>query len=397
MKIQTSNDGWYIPVSCSNTRFEGPDSSYGGFAFNEEPDSFRCQLNYNVVLGDTAYLLVAFKRFGITRTMNLYPLTGQTNSQEEFTFDLYKLPPHPAGNYDSLVIGLYTSHPFKPGSIYGHSYVMLDDLHFYSWSQPPNSSFENWGPGDKTSNPTNWYNANNLYTSYGLKPYARRDSSLNGSASLCLYGPATPTNNFFTPHVTLDSLYWYRPFNVSGMPLTFKPDSLCFDYLYETQDSSLCLDPAFLAVTFYKGGGLYQENIFQIPCNGGVLESMKLDFNLNQQPDYVDIVISPFHLEYANKENYRFCIDDLSFFCNGIGISDFDELDDYIFPNPSSTICTAPEWVESVLLINAAGQEVRSSPTNEISVRGLSPGIYTLVGFSATEKNTSYRLIVTAE
>jgi hypothetical protein len=272
---------------------------------------------------------------------------------------------------------------------------MLDDLEFYSWTQPPNSGFENWGAGDATLEPDHWSTANKQFRNVIGRGYAYRDSSMFGThASICLDGISLPTGFYHTPHISLDSNHYFQTQNPAGVPIGFSPDSICFDYSFESTDSLPCIDSAHFSIHFYSGGSLDEQYFLKLPCTGGAIEHVKMPLDLANQPELVNIYFSPLRMNFSNKENYWLCIDNVSFFCGEIGMQDMDQLDRPIFPNPADKFTQLPEWVERYILLDAQGREVLVGGNTRIKTIDLSEGIYFVKAQSADGRSSIFRLVI---
>ena len=134
----------------------------GGAPFNARPDSLTGCFNYNIDSGDTAWIILAFKKGGIPVSMNIYNIFG--NSGGNFVSLNFPIQYETSDIPDTIVLMMLSSnlnqriHP--PGS-----WLIADDIHFTGTSvNIPGSSFELWHT-EKGIDLPSWY-----YSAKGMIP-----------------------------------------------------------------------------------------------------------------------------------------------------------------------------------------------------------------------------------
>jgi hypothetical protein len=112
----------------------------GGFPYSEQPDSLIGYFKYDIQPGDTARLLVIFKKNGAVLAENWFLLSGTQTDYQRIAFGLQELGEVP----DTALIGISAGTPWTPKA---GSYLYVDNLAFDKGTQTiPNGDFETWAP-----------------------------------------------------------------------------------------------------------------------------------------------------------------------------------------------------------------------------------------------------------
>ncbi len=116
-----------------------PDLKYlGGFPYTGQPDSLVGYFKYHVESGDTARILVIFKKDGNALSENWFTLTGEQLSYKRMAFPFNPV----SGVPDTALVGISAGTPWDPVT---GSYLYVDHLQFDQDAQSiPNGDFENW-------------------------------------------------------------------------------------------------------------------------------------------------------------------------------------------------------------------------------------------------------------
>lgn len=115
-----------------------------GIPYTGSPDSIQVMLNYDIVAGDTGYIVVQLKHQGQIIGGNMIPITG--NSSGNFQLVKHKINYTSSETGDELTLGFICSNLINENlpPVYG-SYMIVDDVSFPgNFQQPPNPGFENW-------------------------------------------------------------------------------------------------------------------------------------------------------------------------------------------------------------------------------------------------------------
>ena len=134
------------------------DNDAGGVAYVERPDSMAGFCKYNVMAGDTAFVLAIFRKAGQRIGTCLGTFVGQENNYTRFSFPVNwstgsSIMP------DSLTIGAASSNVINELGVSQGSTLTLDSLFFVGNGNPtkmPNADFEDWEKLEKHT-PKDWH------------------------------------------------------------------------------------------------------------------------------------------------------------------------------------------------------------------------------------------------
>ncbi len=116
-----------------------PDMKFlGGFPYSEQPDSLTGYFKYKIEAGDTARIVVVFKKEGTIISESWFNLTGEQQTYQRIAFPLVAVTEVP----DTAIIGISAGTPWSPVA---GSYLYVDHLQFDQGTQTiPNGDFEEW-------------------------------------------------------------------------------------------------------------------------------------------------------------------------------------------------------------------------------------------------------------
>lgn len=212
----------------------------GGIPFNEIADSLTGYIRFNIKPGDTAIIVFAYKRLGITLGFDLIPIAGTLANFTKFTVPLTK----PFFAPDSIVFLMTSGNTNNP--IEG-SFVEVDELKFTNTTkQVPNSSFENW-ESISFEEPEEWATANLLTTLLRTKnSVVKSTDASEGDYSLLLqpvYVNKLGLNRFF------GATYFGETGSGVPTPIPYKSNkfnyTFSYKYLPEANDSALVIFRGF--------------------------------------------------------------------------------------------------------------------------------------------------------
>ena len=116
----------------------------GGFAYNARPDTLRGMFEYNILSGDTAYVIIELKSAGSIVARQFMPVYG--NSGTGFQLLQFKVNYTAPGMPDTLILGFIPTDIYANFPQYGSS-MTVDNLTFGSSYPPiPNGNFDSWAP-----------------------------------------------------------------------------------------------------------------------------------------------------------------------------------------------------------------------------------------------------------
>lgn len=151
----------------------------GGIPFAGRPDSLVGYFKYNIVTGDSAWILFALKLNGIPVSSDTGYFTGTDTAK--FKRIAFKVTYLSGEIPDSLIIAVTST---NPNSRFTGSYIIVDSLHFTNTALTiPNGGFETW-VNDTDAEPVNWYTSNKYYLSNPALPVTKTTDSYSGNYAL---------------------------------------------------------------------------------------------------------------------------------------------------------------------------------------------------------------------
>lgn len=327
---------------------DGQDSNMvilGGVPFSERPDSLSAFFNYDIIPGDSAFILCAFKSNGTTISLDWFYITGSSSgSFVPLSFPInFTAPDIP----DTLVIGFTNTNPFSKPSLVG-SIIRIDKISFPGATQTvPNSDFENW-TSIGLENPRFW----DVGQSEGIKklpmqlPYFKTTDSYSGDYAFEVINDTLDPN--FPKGISLLLMKNDEFSFIPSFPVYHRPASLNGFYKYFPASG----DTFSIILGLFKNGSAVGWGNFSSTSNVSAFTpfSIPIQYNDNSMPDSAFLQINSTSI-YQKHGNTRLVIDALGFdnflFSDtsavtvekkwGYGI---ENINMKIFPNPSSEFCT---------------------------------------------------------
>lgn len=156
--VTVSNNTDTIPGLIFLGTPNGPNLQ-GGIPINVRPDSLKCYAKFNIQPNDTAYIVIAFKKFGISTPVGGVQLvfTGVQNNYQAYTaainwVDATTVPDSLVGFFSSSSIN--AQYPPVPGSE-----LLLDNIGFTGVVGAPSTNFETWNTIESLE-PVDWWTPN---------------------------------------------------------------------------------------------------------------------------------------------------------------------------------------------------------------------------------------------
>lgn len=284
IKLETKVSGGDTSFAYFSNTEGDPEAGEGGVPYTQKPDSITGYYQYNVASGDTALLLVLFKKNGSIVSADLFKVTGTQSSFTRFAYPL-SLSVTP----DTVIIAAASSNAIdnigvKPGSI-----ITFDDLAFVGTGITqviPNGNFNSWS-AKSYDEANNWSRAGS-----GV---SRTTDSYRGSYAVLLEtkdvfdGDANPSaicNGTFGDNGP-----------EGGVPYTRTQDTLVFYYKYIPQGSST----GAVSVSLFAAGSPVGGQFVPIAAASSYTK-MEVPFQAGNTPDTIRIVFlsSDFPVVVAN-------------------------------------------------------------------------------------------------
>lgn len=219
-----------------------PDESliWGGVPFASRPDSLHGYVKYDIMSGDTAYIILYFKKSGVAIGFTYKTFFSSQSGYVKFSTPIQWLVP--AVDPDTLTAAITSS--VLNGLPAVGSTLFVDDLSFSGTGEPfPNGEFESWN-NFASEEPQNWFTSNLFTVFVGNTGVTKSTDSYEGTYAARLESVTSAwddtlcfmTNGYFTG----DGMG-------GGMSVSQTPDKLTGYYKY----SPVGPDTAFAAVTLF--------------------------------------------------------------------------------------------------------------------------------------------------
>jgi len=252
IKIETKVDGTDLRFGYFTNSDGDPLAGEGGVPYSQRPTHITGWYKSNIVAGDSAIVLVIFKKAGTVVSMDMFKLYGVHSSYTQFSFPLTL-----AVDPDSVIIAAASSNAITEVGVAAGSTITVDDLAFSGTSitQPiPGGDFESWLTAS--------YNYLNDWFTYGddAAGVARTSDSYKGDYALVLtteagggggtaYGSGITNADYDGP-------------SMSGVPYNHANDTLVFWYKYTPQGN----DSAMASVSLNKNGSPVGGSFIRLPA-----------------------------------------------------------------------------------------------------------------------------------
>ncbi|MBN8703950.1 MAG: T9SS type A sorting domain-containing protein [Bacteroidetes bacterium] len=280
------------------------DGLTGGFPYTQTPTSITGSYKYNIQTGDTALLLVLFKKNGLEVGGGIYKIAGVQNSYTTFSFPLaYTQAP------DSVIIAATSSLPedfYTVPTAKNGSWIQFDNIQFAGTSitqQVPNTDFEQWTTVS-IEDPTSWSSGfmNSFsYVAEGAPFVEKTTDKYKGNYALKMTTRHS-TSSFGFYEMMNGNPFSGRP----SFPYTTQFDSLIFYYKYMPVGSdSATVVAAASKLTNYVGV------VFAYLDSTSTYKRMSFPLNCAMVPDSLFINILSSHTPDSTNNGSVLIIDEI--------------------------------------------------------------------------------------
>ncbi len=209
-----------IAAFISNS--DDPISGDGGVPYTFHATNFHGAYRYNITTGDTAWIIVKFKKNGTIISDNIYPITGSQSTFTQFVFPLATLAQAP----DTLIIAAISGNAINSYPMAG-SWLELDELSFSDNTMNivfQDGDFENW-TAYNLDNPNDWTNygggdvskTTDKHTgTYAMKLVSKDDGSGSVDAAIIVLGTSSQQVPGMSFTKTVDTLTGYYKYSTPG-------------------------------------------------------------------------------------------------------------------------------------------------------------------------------------
>ncbi len=347
-----------------------PTVGEGGQPFSQVAQNMTGYFKSNILAGDSAIMLVVFKKNGAVVSQTVYKFTGVYNTYTAFSFPIQNLSVTP----DSVVIAAASSNAIDQVGVTPGSWIMFDDLaltgtgvtqtitngNFDSWNTTTLYSLNDWNVMGETVNRTTGYKG-----AYGaeLETIEYEDG----------YIGQTILGNFDYDNNTGDPM--------GGLPYTRTLDTLVFWYKYNAAAAD---DSAAVYVTISGGGS---------PVGGGLkllgaassYTKVEVPLQSFNTPDTLRVMFSSSHNQGGplTVAGSKLTIDEVQLASTPLntGLKNIfkNSANIGLYPNPANNIAviqTNNAGKISYALNDVTGKVILNGEGNEIDLSNLNNGIY---------------------
>lgn len=218
IRLETKANGSEMEVGFFSNA-ENPLSGIGGVPYSQKPANITGYYKSNIATGDSAIVLVVFKKSGVVVSQDAFKLYGTHN-----TYTLFSFPLSLAVTPDSVIIAAASSNALDEVGVASGSTITIDDLAFTGTgiTQPiPGGDFESWLS----------FVINNLesWGHYGSAP-AKTADSYKGNYAAILETVDFGDSNVFGSGLVNGQINGSGP--LPGVPYNHAVDTLVFYYKY---------------------------------------------------------------------------------------------------------------------------------------------------------------------
>lgn len=293
----------------------------GGVPFTTKAQLFSGDYKYNIMTGDTAWIIVVFKKNGNVISKNLYPIFGSKSTYTAFTLPVATMTVVP----DSIIIAAISSN-INANAVLG-SWLELDNLSFTDAIvnvPAPDGDFENW-QAKNYDDAQDWFSG-------GYGEVSKTTDKYTGSTALKLVSKDDGTG-----YIDEASFILGMPSQSPGMPFTNKVDTLTGYYKYSSSGS----DNALLVVMLTTATGMpIGTPIFhQLPTAAGYTY-FEVPFSAPVTPDRFTVQIMSSDYTGTPVDGSTLIIDNLRFKNPSVGVGKTSNNNTAItvYPNPAQDV-----------------------------------------------------------
>lgn len=351
-------------------------------AYSSSVDSFYIDVQYDLVMGDTATIAVAQIVNGNPQPIFSLALLAGTQT----TWATVAIP-MVSPSQDSILIYAATENLVSGADPMVGSWLKVDNARFVHSTQTPaalnNFSFENWDV-EEVIEPEFHSTSNALLQSNGFAPNVEEQT--NGAFD----------GDSYARLATLDLIFFQIPgvltngsidaqFNISqGVAYTAQPDSMVGHYKATIPVG----DTAYISVQFFQAGQVLDEQTLVITQSASDWTPYTFNFNLPSDPDsMMFLAIS------GNSGGCELDLDQYTFYGGDLGIEK-QEIAFGMYPNPTTDFLTvrSESRLDEVIIYSMTGAEVGRYATSHkvkvISVVDLPAGTYLVEARSGNMTST---------
>jgi hypothetical protein len=378
-----------------------PNTWHGGFPISEKPTGIKGYYKHDVMVGDSAFILVIFSKNGVNIGSYFYFVSGKQSTYTEFN---YTFSPALTQTPDSMIFGAVSSNVFNEVAVEG-SMLQLDNVTLTGVVNQPallNGNFENWTNIDIES-PKNW----NVESQERTKSVKSTDK-YKGTYGIKLESYLSIDGSFTKVQESIISNgYYTQGGNDGGFPFSNTNDTLLFWYKYTTPGNS----KAIVYITYKKAGSIIGGRALELDVWNSNYKYVSFPIEVSAAPD--TLIVSFFSLRNdVDKSNLAnagsiLYLDEVQLTSQRLttGIRKVASNNRaVVYPNPAAdnlNIVLSDQILAeevSLTILDQLGREVLTKRLEQaetrLSLEGINPGLYTYILSSKETIFQSSRLLI---
>jgi hypothetical protein len=369
LETKVSDKGDTMFGYFTNTQGD-PLNGEGGSPYSQQPQNITGYYKGNIAPGDSAIVIVLFKKAGNIISMTVGKLYGNHTAYTPFSFPIDNLLMQP----DSVIIAAASSNAFDGVGIQPGSFILFDDLAFSGTGitqQLAGSNFDNWH--------TEEFISLNDWFSFG-EGITRSTDHYKGEYGLLLETKRGENGDVYPSGIS------NRDFNgmtqSGGMPYSNTNDTLVFYYKYIPAGE----DTAMAYISLFNNGSIVGGYTARL-TSAATYTKAEIPLPTNMAPDTIQFMF----VSSANNnggpvttEGSKFWIDEIQFASDPLqtGVSSVFKNNTAVsvYPNPFVdyvVINASADYSQLTYTVNdVTGKVLIAGTGNKIETSALGLGIY---------------------
>lgn len=276
IRLETQNTSNGPNASYMVTSHNDPMKAKDGFPYGVKPDSLFMYAKYQIATGDTAVILILFKKNAQVICQSVFQVYGTSSVWKRLAYKIQGLAEAP----DSIIFAMASSNALTNQGMVVGSNITVDDISFNTSPIFPGGDFEVWS-NYTIESPNNWM-TNEIDPSVGNLIERTSDTPFGSSAvKIKTVGNSDYgfVNGLFNGQTNNNNSL------MGGFNCVIKEGTLTGYYKYFP---IIATDTANVSINFYKNGNQFAGNGSRLmPVSS--YQKFEVQFKLNQVPDLASI------------------------------------------------------------------------------------------------------------
>lgn len=365
-----------------------PAGNFGGIPYTDVFNEVRFQYKSNLNLGDTLYAVII--RFAVGTILDISVVPAAVGIQNNWTQASVVVP---SGVQNQIYIGFMLADPINGYISNPGAWARIDDVQLFNVgtqaAEIPDPSFEMWA-SETMEAADDWFSLNNYLVSAGLENVVKTADANSGSYAMQLTTIQEAQSLDTIPGIAsvgpIDFSIPSNPF--VPIPYNFIPSTFSGSYKYSPVNG----DQGSLQIIFFQMGNPIGSHVETLNASGNY-SNFSSPLTIAGTPDSLILIAVS-----GDNPGSVLKLDDLRFSGGGVGVTEFENFDVSIYPNPAKNIVMIKaDGVYSYEIIDLTGKIIESESNifgaQTINIRDISNGTY-LVKLYNTNGTATHPLIV---